>query len=374
GMCYRIVSVTLNDLTRIANTTQSEFSYVLSARAGISLFSALLCGWIFNLLNRQVVLSFSMLLMGIGIFLTPHFPKLVFLLLNQSMVGFASSCIDTAANALILEMWNEKSNSYMQAVNLFFSLGTLVSPLIATPFVSSNASRTTNSNATNSTEGHKHITLIYSIVAGFTIIVFLIVLLFEILWPYKKPERFLSRKNQIIVEGDNESEPLIRIDLPRSYYITFVSLSCLLLSVYGGVEGNISNYLPTFLRNINENISQRENDYITSMYAFVFAGFRAISVFLAIKMKPFTMICISFSLLLFGNFLLLFFGMTTPTYLWISVCLLAIGCSWVYSCIYSFIEQRIDVTNAFSGLFVFSGSFLVTLSPLLIGKLIEKFP
>ncbi|RWS14402.1 sodium-dependent glucose transporter 1-like protein [Dinothrombium tinctorium] len=203
-----------------------------------------------------------------------------------------------------------------------------------------------------------NLAILYLIVSCTAIITFTALLLLEICKPYKKPKRSLGGKNQIQTKNINvdEAESLVHIDLPRSYYIIFVLLSCLLLCAWGTIESNTLTYLPTFLHYTNLALSTKESALMVSTCNLIYLACRLLSIALASRLKPLAMLYTSFTILLFGSIFMLFFGLETIKNLWISIVLVSLGCSWNFPAIFSLIEERIDVTNSIGGLFIFSTS------------------
>ncbi|RWS00941.1 sodium-dependent glucose transporter 1-like protein [Dinothrombium tinctorium] len=327
-----------------------------------------------------------MLLLGVSMCLTPFFPRFEYILTNQAVVGFASGGIDIATNVLIMEMWEENSNTFLQATHLCYAIGSTASPMIAAPFL---LNATVYKNKTNNNETLRasvnHITIPYMITSSTAIIAFLVLVIFELCKPYNTPERSLSRKNQKKLDHNlNESavslpnaenaQILVEDRLPNSYYAILIALSSLILCFYLGIEMNIFNYLPSFLLNLNLNISSKQIAYMNTAFSGFYTLFRLPSMALASKLRPAMMLSISFTILIFGNVLLIIFGFHSQIMLWVTISILGAGCSCVYPAIYAFIEERIDVTNFIGGIFMFASSIITTIMPIIVGNLIKQKP
>ncbi|RWR98847.1 sodium-dependent glucose transporter 1-like protein, partial [Dinothrombium tinctorium] len=137
GVNYNLLGNTVTDFNNITGIDQAQFSYVFMLRSGIYCLGAIFLegAWLPNFFNRQLLFGFNMLLLGVSMCLTPFFPRFEYILTNQAVVGFASGGIDIATNVLIMEMWEENSNTFLQATHLCYAIGSTASPMIAAPFL-----------------------------------------------------------------------------------------------------------------------------------------------------------------------------------------------------------------------------------------------
>lgn len=66
----------------------------------------------------------------------PHCNSLTALFSLAGLNGFSIGSFDTAINVWLLEIWQEESGPYMQALHFTYGLGSFVAPLICEPFLS----------------------------------------------------------------------------------------------------------------------------------------------------------------------------------------------------------------------------------------------
>lgn len=66
----------------------------------------------------------------------PHCTSLMQVFTLAGINGFSIGSFDTAINVWILEMWQEESGPYMQALHFTYGLGSFVAPLVCEPFLS----------------------------------------------------------------------------------------------------------------------------------------------------------------------------------------------------------------------------------------------
>ncbi|CAG2121866.1 unnamed protein product, partial [Medioppia subpectinata] len=110
-------------------------------------------GFIHNYLNRQLMVSFYLLLMSISTALTPLLKSFKTFMVLSVFFGLGEGGFDTACHAWILEMWENDNGPYMQALHFTFGLGTLLAPLISFQFLGENRNLGLNSGSRFGTTG-----------------------------------------------------------------------------------------------------------------------------------------------------------------------------------------------------------------------------
>lgn len=93
-------------------------------------------GRLFALINRQLGLGTSVLILAASRVLIPYATSIALYNASHLVAGVATSGIDVAANAWLLEIWGTQAGPYMQGMHAFFSLGAFIAPIIAKPFLS----------------------------------------------------------------------------------------------------------------------------------------------------------------------------------------------------------------------------------------------
>lgn len=141
---------------------------------------------------------------------------------------------------------------------------------------------------------------------------------------------------------------------------------------------------------------------------------RLLAIFVAMRVKTLYMLYFDFIMITLGNVLILRYANSWEPGLWVGIVILGFGFSSAFPAIYSFLEERINVsdargverklsdnatkacaqlakdsgsspslnrsnsfpqvTNSVCGFFMFASSVLTTVEPLLEGKYIENWP
>ena len=101
----------------------------------ISFFSVYLASFLSRWINRQLLLSFSVLLQALLLFFLPFYGHywLAFAMVLLSNAG--CGVWDSATSLWIVELWPVRNSAVLQINQFAFGLGTIVAPLIAAPFV-----------------------------------------------------------------------------------------------------------------------------------------------------------------------------------------------------------------------------------------------
>lgn len=146
------------------------------------------------------------------------------------------------------------------------------------------------------------------------------------------------------------------------------------LTFFVGMEQMHLQFLPTFVVNTELDISPSTAAMMSSAAALSFTVGRGVSIPLAIKLRPQTILYTNHVLMLIGTIILALYSNTSVTMLWVGNCILGVGFSSVYASVYAFLENQIRVTNRIGSIFVFAGGLTAALSPSLVGQYIEASP
>lgn len=102
GASYSIWSSVWPDLEIVLNLNQNNLKYGLTVRYILYAIGALASGFLFQLVNRTMMLMSALIGMAITVSITPWFPGIYGFLILQSLVGLCAGVIDTACNVWTL--------------------------------------------------------------------------------------------------------------------------------------------------------------------------------------------------------------------------------------------------------------------------------
>lgn len=342
------------DIRDLIDSTISDVSLGLVGRSAVYCLGSLLCGWAFNIYNRQIGLALSLVGCGLGIVVVPHLRTAMGWFLAQALVGFSAAGVDVAGNAWLLELWKQDSNPYIQVMHFSYALGSTLAPLICEPFLSpdknstqilTNASTIDFFNVTD-TSMLSRIYVPYSIV---TVVLFIAAAVqFGLYWtsPYKGALRTIGKESRHeLTATDSEVSNLLPMALPRSYYLAVVILGGLILCFEATVEQNTFNYLQAFAVHTDLKLTKSKGAFMISALSASFTLFRLFGILFATHFSTLSMLYFNFTIILISNVIIKIYANTNETGLWIGLILLGLGCSSSFPGIYAFLEERINVTN-----------------------------
>lgn len=151
-------------------------------------------------------------------------------------------------------------------------------------------------------------------------------------------------------------------------------MGSMFLTFFVGMEQMHLQFLPTFVVNTELDISPSTAAMMSSAAALSFTVGRGVSIPLAIKLRPQTILYTNHVLMLLGTIILVLYSNSSVTMLWVGNCILGVGFSSVYASVYAFLENQIRITNRIGSIFVFAGGFTAAVSPSMVGQYIEASP
>ena len=235
------------------------------------------------------------------------------------MISLADNAIEVALNSWVLELWKGQAkdcNVYMQTLHFCYSLGFLSSQ--SQSVNETNATQIANfsiaSNDTLSFETQVHIP--YFIGAA---IVFTASLGHMILMMFVNYHQDNDKNKNTSYEDIDVNVGGVPTSMLTKYVIIVIITGGLMITFEGGIELNTFNYLETFLVHTKLHISEQRAAYMNSALNTSFTVSRFIAIFLAMKLKPRTMITINLFVITLGNVLIILFSNSSQTGLWIGI-------------------------------------------------------
>ena len=139
-------------------------------------------------------------------------------------------------------------------------------------------------------------------------------------------------------------------------------------------QQNTLGFSATFAYCIPLGFSKADAAVISSVLSASFVAGRLASIFISTQLKTKTMLCGSFVIMTTGNVLLLMFASDSIRMVWLSFVVIGLGNSCVYTCILSFVEERINVTTSVCAFFILSSCLPSLVTPVLLGRFLEEYP
>lgn len=302
-------------------------------------------------------------------------------------MGLFAAAIDVASNAWMLEMWQEGTNSLMQAMYLMYAIGQALGPVIVEPYLSADRKHD-DSNLQNVTAiplqdhhlnaGSKIIVpfaMNCIIMSGGVIAVFFSRIFMAYQSPGKDPIDDVSENDECKNRECNTMiESIKRASVSRCRFFLLVLLGSLLFAFHSGVRFNTLTFIPKFANMSQLQLSKSTASYMVSVFTGSYAVARAFSILIAAKVPVRNMLFANLMLIGAGNILLAIFSNTWELMIWFSLVILGVGHSSVIPGIYAFMEEKVHVTNFVCGSFTFFSTTASVFTTILLGNLIESNP
>lgn len=324
------------------------------------------------------------------------------------ILGLVDSAFDVAVNSLLLDLWGNDCNTYMQALHACYGIGQFLAPFCAAQFLGlqpRSANETANQvanklflhfgdpdveiNKYKSLTGFRLVFIFSSIAIVLSASCQIVLLIVE----NRKISRIISTAKEDKEQDDddhviessavdthnnniNENEALKSHsqestgDEKMIFYLGFI-----ILLVYVGLEINTFSFVIQFITYLHpkeDKIVEKAAHQVTIMSG-AFAFCRVIGIFVSRFLESEKMVIMHLSILSISSILLLF-SQIDYIFIPIGLFLLGVGCSAVFASIYSMIEQRCKLTKARIAINMFAGSISTLLFSAIVPNFLEKYP
>lgn len=405
GICSNIYGPTWLDLTALLETTLSKMSLSISIRAMFFCAGAIIGGFIYRFLNRGALYPLLILTKGLCVALIPLYAKYNAFLCFSAIIGLVSGAADTSVNVWILDIWGDKSAPFVQALQFFWALGFIVSPLISNPFLSKNDQQVAKNmtfvnNVANTTEfSVKHETIDQSLapksllhvpygIAGALCLIgsisLLAIYLFKTLSKLfsSNPEAAIAKKEAkkqaaaaaAAAELCPELESRLEFTKKKAYLFQILAYTCVMTSVFCASEMTTFQYIPTYCVKLSLGLTKSTGSLIMTGVAISFAIGRFVGIFCALRFKPQHILWFDWLVILIGNWILVYSN-SGLSQLWTGSLFIGFGYASFFAAVFSFLRERIVVNNLISSIVILSSlSGNAFGFPVLIGKYIDQTP
>lgn len=423
GWAESLFGPTFPDLRLIIGENLDTASWLLTVTAAGYLIGSAVTGFLYDKYDKLLLIIISIIGTAVTIAAVPWCPYFWLMMIVKFLTGVLAASLDTGGNADIVFIWDTDSGPYMQALHFCFSIGGVIAPFVAEPFLAKAKLVNTRNRNDSSAKSENYIDSIYSnftsksnelrldhtdatLVAqsyilkengpstimqtqgnytddvleefGETsvqysylitaILVFMTVIPFSVMY-YIEP----AEKAKVDIPSEpKETTNFNKLSLPKKIFI-LCTLSMLII-IYCGVDDTYAGFLMTFV--ITElNWSKSDGSFATSLHWICFGLARLGCIFLVRFVKT------SKLLVIFGIFLVLSFtGLLLSTIydiqplIWIFIGCPGISMSLIFPAMFTWTNENIvNVSGKMSSLFLMSASTGVMLFPLLFGYTMERF-
>jgi MFS family permease len=410
----------------LLQTNLQRMSLSISIRAMFFCAGAIIGGFVYKVLNRGALYPIFILTKGLCVALIPLYATYPLFLFFSGVIGLVSGAADTSVNVWILDIWGERSAPFVQALQFFWAVGFIVSPLISNPFLQQDARKvdlkalaakqfTTPSSfdnvssasfeaealvASSTVTAEPIATAINQIsskpesllyipygVAGALCLIGSVSLLFiyvvkrisscrsfDSVEPAQKKPEAKKTTADLEVEQSAELQQAVAFSEQRSYVWQILLYCCVMTSVFCASEMTTFQYIPTYCVKLSLGLTKSQGSLVMTGVAISFAAGRFIGILCAIRYKPEHILWFDWIIIVAGNVTLLFSNWGLA-YLWAGSLLIGFGYASFFAAVFSFLKERIKVDNLTSSIIILSSlSGNAFGFPVLIGRFIDSHP
>ena len=360
GSVFYLIGPSRFDVADNVHSDLLGVSYGPMVRAAGTGFGALLSSLILSRISRQTGHIATAGVAGLSVLAVPFARQLWQYIASEFVYGIANGVNGSNKNAWILEMWETKANPYLQGMHFMYSIGSVIAPLLVEPFLSN--------ESTTPSERQSRILIPFSIVCGLIIITALSYIFLYKRVPYIDSKRTIQKITAKKTDKGNDEQP------PEYYNAVLIILSGILMCSYTGIELSTLGFSATFVYCLPLGFSKADAAFVSCVLSASFAAGRFASIFIALRLKTRTMLCGSFVFMITGNVLMFVFATNSRLMVWLAFVVIGLGNSCVNPCVFSFVEERINVTTGISSIFVLSACLSSLGLPVLLGRFMEEYP
>jgi FHS family Na+ dependent glucose MFS transporter 1 len=304
--------------------TASSLGYLTGSAGG---------GRLFDRFKGHRLMLIAIGLMVLMSILIPIIPFFYLLLVVMFFFGLGQGTLDVGGNVNLLWVYQSRVGPYMNALHFCFGVGAFLAPIVV-------------HHVMNLAGG--------AITWPFWTLALLFLPSLVGLWSLRSPTN---------PEKDDGSKKSIPVDY------RLVILMMVLFFIYVGVESGYGGWIFTYA--IEGNIADEAGaSYMNSIFWGALTIGRLVSILLARRLKPSTILIGNFGLSIAFLGLILLFPRNT-TIVWIVSAGLGFALSSVFPTLLALGESRMKITGAVTGMFFLGSSLGGTLMPMLLGQIFE---
>ena len=333
GLSAAVFGPTLPALAQRTQTDLSAISFLFIARSIAYMLSSLQSGRWYDRLPGHAVLTAGLLLLAVGMALTPLIPFLWALTIIVLVLGIADAMIDLGVNTLLVWVHRDKVGPFMNGMHFFFGLGALLAPVVVAQSIALSGD----------------ITWAYWVLA--------LLMLPGAFW-------LLYLRSPIIRSSSTQDA-----STQRENRLLLV-LIALFVALYVGAEIGFGGWIFSYA--VTLNLSDASGAaYLTSAFWAALAAGRLLAVPLATKLRPRIIVLgdLSGCLLSVGLMLL---NPHSLVAIWLGTCGLGLFMASIFPTMLVFVESRMALTGRVTSWFLVGASLGGMSLPWLIGQLFES--
>lgn len=331
GLVSAVLGPSLPFLAELTQTSLSQISLLFIARSLGYLAGSILGGYLIDRLPGHTLMAITLGALVIAISLTPFVALLWILIGLLFLTGISQGIIDVGGNTLIVWLHGKKVGPYMNALHMFYGIGTFLAPIILAQAVLITG----------------EITWGYWLIAGFVLL--------SALQSGILPNQAFRVENG--VSNGNSISSLI------------VILAALFLFCYSSFANIFGGWIFTYVT-LLDLTSEANAAYLTSTFWGAFTVGRLISIPVAAHFNPTKILLADLSGCLLSTCIMLL-SPKSITAIWIGAAGLGLFAASLFPTTISLVERRIKISGKITSCFVVGSALGAMIPPWLVGQFIE---
>ncbi|XP_074605019.1 sodium-dependent glucose transporter 1C-like isoform X2 [Brevipalpus obovatus] len=309
---------------------------------------------------------------GIFFTLAPWTKSLVWLEVLVFIGGIGQGILDLYCNLSMLHIWGKKSSNFMQALSMCFGIGSLITPMIASPFflplVNENVSNSTIGTSSRSSFKPEDVKVQFAfmIIGGYVTIIGLLFSYYCVLDLRSGFTRSTRTRR--------ESSSKMSESIPVWKQYSAVSMVALMAHLMFGMEGIIGNLAPAFGVKSDLKMNKKSAALLVTAFWTCFSFFKIAFVPLTLFFGEKVMTYTSLLIMLSGVILMVPHASYNQLCTWISFILLGIGDSPLFAIAYATLERFFPVNTRQTAIIFVGGVIGDSIHPRIIGSFMENSP
>ncbi|XP_054163362.1 sodium-dependent glucose transporter 1-like, partial [Oppia nitens] len=370
GITCTSVGPCLVDLKNIFKQKDMQIVFLYNSINSVGYIIGSLFGSV-KQINRQLRIIVLLTAMGIALIFIPR-ASLYVLFVCGFIIGLGGGSWDSTFNVWVIEMWKDRSGPLLQLALFAFGIGSVVGPLIDKPFIIGDVNSDDDDTKIETIDRSSSLDIPFAIIGSIQLLGAILMLIMYLIKKYEKPDEY-SEGSECQINVNETKDTRIKIDSSNSPLKRIIALSALCFASFTVIENCFFQFSPTYNQYIPLHLCAPKAAFILSMMATCFTLGRFLSIFMAIKLKPETMLTYHYISILIALIVLLF-AQNSLIAIYVGNILIGFGLSAMWALMYSFMDQYIVITERISSILIFAVGILSATSPLLLGPYIQDEP
>jgi fucose permease len=332
GMTSASLGVTLPDLAARTGVSLGAAGILFTLRMVGYLIGSLLGGRLYDHWRGQRVQAGALLLLALGLALAPQAATLILLGAAFVVAGIGEGTLDVGGNTLLVWVHGDRVGPFMNALHLFFGVGSFLAPLLLVGAMSRGG-----------------VTGAYLLLAGLLLPVALL------LW--RVPSPAIPR----LAAGETAAP----LDVP------LVALFVLFFFLNVGAEASFGGWIFSYAQTVFASGGATLAAGLTSLFWGTFSLGRLVGIPIAARVRPRLILLADLGLITVGLLILALLP-PTPTLAWLGVGVTGLGMASVFATTMTMAGRHIVINGRTTGLFFIGTSAGAAAFPWLLGQVFER--